>query len=649
MLSQFDIVRHIMCRIGQGLPNKHNLAKALRKWAKEHKDWLAVAHDGQIEGLLHTLGAAQREEEVPLPILLSEGVSDRLAFDEQERELLRIVVARARLSFVNSLFEALNEGGVSSVRVIGLLVGWEGNQVMRRMRRSKPARLGLVYLSSDNRGQHFITTGDPLDKLLDKASGIDEPLIDIMVGARQPCPLGSSDFTHVEAFDHLVALLRGATREGAEGINILIHGPAGTGKTELARVIATTAGLALHAVGEIDGWGEEPMRYERLQALQLAQSLLASGHPAAILFDEMEDLIGDTKPTQGGWMTSRPGSKIFVNRLLENNKVPVIWTTNTIGNVEPALLRRMAHVLRLGPPPPSAAGRILQRIEEDEKTGPLPSLAALAQQEAGATTVLRVAARAARLTGDPQGAEIAATSLLSAISGDGQVNRAAAPFDPSLINADPSLNDIERRLSSGNGQDATLLLSGRSGTGKTALARYLARTMDRQVMTARAGDILGSCDPLGTVAKLFLAARMNEAIILIDEAEGLLTDRRELTGAMDLRLVNDVLERMDDHPLPIFAATHAPERIDPAARRRFVYRMTLGPVRRQSMDPAARHFFARPAPDGLSDLEGLVLGDFAVVAKRLRHSDPMGDQALLDELKLELQAVEETRPFGFSC
>ncbi len=637
-----------MLRIGQGLPNKHKLAKALRKWAKEQKEWLAIEHDGRIEGLLHALGAAQREEESPLALMLCEALSDRLDFDEAERLLLRLVVARAQLPFVHSLFVAINGAGISSVRLIGQMIGWEGNEAMRRMRRSKPARLGLLSLSSDQQGQQFITTGDPLDRLLDKASGVDDALIDNMVGARQPCPLGRTDFGHVAPFDHLVALLKGATREGAEGVNILIHGPPGTGKTELARVLANEAGLALHAVGEINEWGEEPLRYERVLAFQLAQSLLASGHPAAILFDEMEDLIGDTKPTQGGWMTSRPGSKIIVNRLLENNKVPVIWTTNTIGNVEPALLRRMTHVLRLGPPPPSAAQRILQRIERDEDTGPLPALAALAQREAGATTVLRVAAKAARLSGDERGAEITATSLLSAINGDGMVNRAEAPFDPALIHADRSLANLEQRLSASHAQDATLLLAGASGTGKSALARYLARVMDRPLITARAGDLLASSDATVALAQLFLSARQNEAILLFDEAESLLPDRSALGGAMDVRLVNDVLARMDDHPLPIFAATQATERFDPAARRRFVHRLALGPVASQSLDPAARHFFARPAPEGLAALEGLVLGDFAVVAKRLRHGDPVDDRQLLAELALELRTAESAAPFGFT-
>lgn len=99
------------------------------------------------------------------------------------------------------------------------------------------------------------------------------------------------------------------------------------GQTELARTLAEAAGLALHGVGE------EPSRGDRLNGLHLAQRVLARTTGALLLFDEMEDLIGEAQPSGGDWYAERQGSKVFVNRLLETNPVPVVWTTNAIGNV----------------------------------------------------------------------------------------------------------------------------------------------------------------------------------------------------------------------------------------------------------------------------------------------------------------------------
>lgn len=61
--------------------------------------------------------------------------------------------------------------------------------------------------------------------------------------------------------------------------------------------------------------------------------MLARTTGALLLFDEIEDLIGEAQPSGGDWYAERQGSKVFVNRLLETNPVPVVWTTNAIGNV----------------------------------------------------------------------------------------------------------------------------------------------------------------------------------------------------------------------------------------------------------------------------------------------------------------------------
>ena len=175
-----------------------------------------------------------------------------------------------------------------------------------------------------------------------------------MIGDRQTARLDMADFAHVADADFLVRLLRGALDAKAAGINILIHGPPGTGKTELARTLAYAAGTPLHAVGEADMDGDEPTRWERVGALRLAQRILAQRPGALLLFDEMEDLIGGASPSEGDFSARRDGSKVFVNRLLETNAAPVIWTSNAIDNVDPAILRRMSFVLRLPLPSPGA-------------------------------------------------------------------------------------------------------------------------------------------------------------------------------------------------------------------------------------------------------------------------------------------------------
>ena len=130
-----------------------------------------------------------------------------------------------------------------------------------------------------------------------------------------------------------------------------------------------------------------------MNALQIAQRLLAKRGKSVLLFDEMEDLIGDARPTRGDWQTGRQGSKLFVNRLLETNAVPVIWITNAVGNIDSAILRRMSFILKLDMPPRSAALAMLANVARDEGVTPGSRFADLLEAAPETVTVLRIAAR----------------------------------------------------------------------------------------------------------------------------------------------------------------------------------------------------------------------------------------------------------------
>ena len=115
--------------------------------------------------------------------------------------------------------------------------------------------------------------------------------------------------------------IKGALASGAPGVNILLHGPPGTGKTEFCKVLAGRLDVSLYSVGESDDKGEEPVRGERLQELRLAQRLLAGHGGSLLLFDEMEDLLVDPFPA---WEPFGPrsrsgfgnaGSKVYLHRL----------------------------------------------------------------------------------------------------------------------------------------------------------------------------------------------------------------------------------------------------------------------------------------------------------------------------------------------
>ena len=183
-----------------------------------------------------------------------------------------------------------------------------------------------------------------------------------------PGELEWSDFDHIsEDRDHIEKVLRGALHTRTQGVNVLVYGPPGTGKTEFCKTLASRLEATLYCVGEVDNYGDEPKRHERLQELRLSQRLLAPGRGAILLFNEMEDLLSD--PGSGWIPLSRPGfpylrsggSKVFMNRLLERAPVPTLWTSNSARETCPTILRRMTFALELRQPTPRVRARIWRR------------------------------------------------------------------------------------------------------------------------------------------------------------------------------------------------------------------------------------------------------------------------------------------------
>ncbi len=164
--------------------------------------------------------------------------------------------------------------------------------------------------------------------VLPPSDGIDD-IERRLIGAPCRAQLAPEDYGHMaRERDFVARLLRGALAARRKGINVLLHGQPGTGKSEFCKMIAQMLGCDLFAVGEADENGHEPTRSERVDALRLAQILASKRDKALLLFDEMEDVLAQgERMSAEGRRIRRSGSKVgFFNRLLEQNDVPVLWT-----------------------------------------------------------------------------------------------------------------------------------------------------------------------------------------------------------------------------------------------------------------------------------------------------------------------------------
>lgn len=645
-MNEWMIVRSFALRIGA--THDARLSSALNEWAVTHADWLGL---GETRDWPAALDALARDDTCAAPHVLAvaDVLAQALLLEPMDAQLLRLLVAVDRLPRVAGLAKLWSEQGRDLPALLGELAGASAVDADRAVRRSAAVRLGLTSFYANRQGVVEVDIRWPLERLLDRASAERSSVIATLVGPRQPPRLTLDDFAHIPDASFLVRLLRGAVAERAAGINILVHGPPGTGKTELARTLAGAADLPLHGVGETDDDGEEPTRFDRVNALQLAQRLLGPTGAAVLLFDEMEDLIGDAKPSGGDWFSGRQGSKVFINRLLETNAVPVIWTTNAIGNVDAAILRRMSFVLKLDLPSPRAARRILDRISTEEGVAVHAKVEALLGQAPEAATVLRVAARAARLAGEADGGAAPAAALVRALRGSELPLEIGTDVDIDLFETDLPLAPLAERLASGGGNDVSLLLTGPPGTGKTALAHHLARAIDRPLVVKRASDLLsrwvGGTEE--AIADAFAEARDRGHVLLFDEVDSLLFDRASATHLWEAGQVNEMLTWLDRHPLPVIAATNHAHRLDPAALRRFVFKIELAALGSERAAKAFQRYFGIAAPPWLAEVTNLTPGDFAAVKRQLRHAPAQSVSEIVDRLRKEAGWRPERGKVGF--
>jgi hypothetical protein len=544
---------------------------------------------------------------------------------------------------VDRLFDAMSEcrGGPSrfhrDAALIGMLLDAPPADVDARLApEAKLQSSGLFRLERDGE----LEVLDRLVSLIRQDVPPAGDLYDQILGEPAPDALPWDAFAHLgQEAEVAASILRAALAGGETGVNILLYGPPGTGKTSFAATLAQQIGARLRPVAEVDDYGGEPSRFERLAGLRLAQRL-AVGRGSLLLFDEAEDLFVAKSFMDGEPVAS---SRVFVHRLLERMTVPVIWTANDIRTLGPAVLRRMTMCIELKVPNLLARTRLWRQMGAAEGVALAePDAARLARLVPAAPAVASTALRAARLAGgQAEAARVIVEGVAKAVHGGALPAPEAehdALYDPGLVNADCELPALLARLARpGADRAVSFLLSGPPGSGKSAWVRHLAASMGLQVLQKRASDIL---DPFvggseRNIAEAFTQARDTGAFLVFDEADSLLLDRADAVRSWEVTQVNEMLTWMEQHALPFACTTNLPDRLDRASLRRFLVKVRFDWLTADQARLAFQRFFAASPPPGLDALRTLTPADFALVRRRAALAGTEDPLAILRLLETE--------------
>lgn len=518
--------------------------------------------------------------------------------------------------------------------------------------RSVLSRSGLVKLDRSScfglKNSLDVISGNFVDIMLGEEADPVE-LLRGKVEVASPATLTLADYPHLGTpLDILVPYLKQVLRESRVGVNVFLHGPPGTGKSQLARVLAAEVGCELFEVAGADEDGDPMDAEKRLRAVRAGQSFFAS-RGAMLVFDETEDVFND-----GGLImeSTARSHKAWMNRLLEGNAVPTLWLSNRVDDMDPAFIRRFDMVVEVPVPPRAQRERIVRALCADAVDDGV--VRRLAQEEKLAPAVVVQANGVMRRLGASLPHEQAGKVLLylvdSTLAAQGHTRVGGKDaqqlpdiYDPAFINADVDLAGIAERLK--GVRSARLCLYGPSGTGKTAYGRWLAEQLDMPLLVKRASDLMSPYVGVNeqNIADAFQTASRDGALLLIDEVDSFLRDREGASRSWEATLVNEMLTQMEAFEGVFVASTNLMAGLDQAALRRFDLKVKFDYLQVRQAVGLLRRYGERlgfALPEDVERLAAAHLryvtpGDFAVVVRQLRFRSAGGFGDFLAALQAE--------------
>lgn len=543
-------------------------------------------------------------------------LAETLGLDLVEQAILDVVARCVLHTSWDMLLSALpGRGHHPSPLRIAYLTGLRPSEIEDRL--SAGARLwrcGLI----DNDGDGELS-GNRLLHRIARSSSSPARLARQLMPAAPHSSLGWSDFDHIGPQRTIAEALVANDHPAA----ILLYGPPGTGKTEFARLVADRAGKSAIFAGLDDDNGAEPDRRERLAHLAVLRALTAKDAKRIVVMDEADDVLQLGEREDRGRR-----SKQFLNRMIEERERPTIWIVNNVHRLEESLIRRMSLAIEFPVPPRSVRCKVVERHARAARLKLLkPDVERIASLPA-APAVIGTALSCAKAAGGGGGAALAiGEGLVAAISGEVPSSEVLPPcYDPALALADADLDALAARLERSADPRWSLLLSGPSGTGKSAYARHLAERLGMDLVVKRGSDLLSPF--LGkteaNIAEAFREAARGRCLLLIDEADDFLADRREAQRSWERTMVNQMLRQMEALEAPLVATTNAPDLLDPATQRRFTLRVAFRVLDEVRAAAQFRRWFGTQLPREMR-LNAATPGDFALVARRaqlLGKDDP---------------------------
>lgn len=473
-----------------------------------------------------------------------------------------------------------------------------------------------------------------------------------------PAELKLEHFSHIPNVARvLVPYVKDALETSRKGVNILFYGLPGTGKTQLARVVAERCDARVFEVS--------PKANNRLQCWKMCNSFLGYADKTVLVIDEAEDIFNEDIDSDVGTVIRR--NKASLHWMLETAPIPNIWISNSVSSIAPSMLRRFDLIFEVSSP--DAEGR--RRMVDDAFGNTLSHTTRerLVLTRKLTPAVMKRAASVAQTVRETADTidEVAVVDMIDEVLRAQDYGTVAAAssvlpafYDPKFVNADIDLDALAKGIAHAGG--AKICLYGPPGTGKSAYAAWLAQQLNRPLVRRTVAE-LTSCfvgETEKQIAQAFREASRDNAVLLLDEADSFLRDRKLANYGWEATQVNELLAQLEAFEGYFVATTNLLDSFDGASLRRFDLKAKFDFLKPEQAVELAGRVLATTyialddaARDRIGHMAQLTPGDFAAVMLQSRFH-PLADAAdfagrLTQEVLLkDPYARSGHRPAGFS-
>ena len=582
-----------------------------------------------------------------------------LGLNSAERDILRFVAIMYNYEVISNACSLLGDlNNIQATKAISKILNLHFGDVQKAFRKDGIfAKTSIIKLENNVHNLKFkidVINNNFMCDLFVKCESMDE----IFESSIKPCSktnLTTKNYPHIkEDVKILLSFLKSAVSKKQKGVNVLLYGSAGTGKTELSKVIASELNLKLYEVAYDDGDGYAN-EHQRIRSYCLAQNVL-SAESNLLMYDEAEDIFNTNNDEK------RQYGKAFINRSLETNELPTIWITNNICCMDEAVVRRFNLAIEIGIPTEDVRAKIIKKYSENLIDNKL--IKKLAKNDFIAPALISNASVVVSNLNTKDKNKAFERVINNTLKAQGYEeirdynprDDLPSSYDPNFVNSDCDLNELMQGIKAS--KNARICLYGVPGTGKSAYAKFIAKSLKKPIIIKKGSNLL-SMFVGGTeknIALAFKEAKEKHAVLVFDEVDSFLQDRGMATRSWEVTQVNEMLVQMESFDGIFIATTNLIDNLDKACLRRFDLKLEFGYL----LPEQARNLFKKEcallkvkfdenASKKVSSLGLLAPGDFASVRRQAKFRPIKNGDDFCHRLELEvaLKNEEKSVKIGF--